>query len=400
KLEEEIHALEQEKESCVFRQEYERAGEIKKEQEKTRAKIERIRKKREKQAEESRPKVTAEEIAGIVSNWTKIPVQSIRETEAEKLLHLEEALHKRVVGQEEAVKAVSKAIRRGRVGLKDPGRPIGSFLFLGPTGVGKTELSKALAETMFGTENAMIRVDMSEYMEKHSVSKLIGSPPGYVGFDEGGQLSEKVRRNPDSVLLFDEIEKAHPDVFNILLQVLDDGQITDSQGRRVNFKNTVIIMTSNCGAENIVAPKTLGFGAKTTPDTEYAAMKTKVMDAVKHMFKPEFLNRIDEMIVFHALSRENMQDIVGIMLNRICARAKKEMNLTLKFTPSAKELLVEKGYDPKFGARPLHRAIQNLVEDELAGKLLEGSVKSGDSVTVGKKENILIFSLTNGKKVV
>ena len=392
KLEEEIRVLESEKEEAVFNQEYERASELKKQQEKKQARIERVREKWEKSQQEDRPYVTDEEIADIVSSWTKIPVKSIKETEANRLIRLEDTLHKRVVGQDEAVKAVSKAIRRGRVGMKDPKRPIGSFMFLGPTGVGKTELSKALAETMFGTENALIRVDMSEYMEKHSVSKLIGSPPGYVGFDEGGQLSEKVRRNPYSVLLFDEIEKAHPDVFNILLQVLDDGQITDSHGRRIDFKNTVIIMTSNCGAENIVTPKTLGFGAKTSSEEEYKVMKDRVLDAVKRMFKPEFLNRIDEILVFHALTKDNMHAIVNIMLKELTNRAKEQMNINLRFSEAAKELLVEKGYDPKFGARPLKRAIQNLIEDELAEKLLNGTYKGGDTVSVGKQKDHLTFS--------
>ncbi|MBP5224089.1 MAG: ATP-dependent Clp protease ATP-binding subunit [Lachnospiraceae bacterium] len=392
KLEEEIRSLESEKEEAVFNQEYERASELKKQQEKKQARIDRVREKWEKSQQEDRPYVTDEEIADIVSSWTKIPVKSIKETEANRLIRLEDTLHKRVVGQDEAVKAVSKAIRRGRVGMKDPKRPIGSFMFLGPTGVGKTELSKALAETMFGTENALIRVDMSEYMEKHSVSKLIGSPPGYVGFDEGGQLSEKVRRNPYSVLLFDEIEKAHPDVFNILLQVLDDGQITDSQGRRIDFKNTVIIMTSNCGAENIVTPKTLGFGAKTSSEEEYKVMKDRVLDAVKRMFKPEFLNRIDEILVFHALTKDNMHAIVNIMLKDLSNRAKEQMNINLRFSEAAKELLIEKGYDPKFGARPLKRAIQNLIEDELSEKLLNGTYKAGDTVSVGKQKDHLTFS--------
>ena len=392
KLEDEIRAIEAEKEEAVFNQEYDRASELKKQQEKKQARIEKVREKWERAQQEERPSVTEEEIADIVSSWTKIPVKSIKETEANRLIHLEDTLHKRVVGQEEAVKAVAKAIRRGRVGMKDPKRPIGSFLFLGPTGVGKTELSKTLAETMFGTENALIRVDMSEYMEKHSVSKLIGSPPGYVGFDEGGQLSEKVRRNPYSVLLFDEIEKAHPDVFNILLQVLDDGQITDSQGRRIDFKNTVIIMTSNCGAENIVTPKTLGFGAKTSTEEEYQTMKTRVMDSVRRMFKPEFLNRIDEILVFHALTKENMHSIVNIMLKDLSNRAKTQMNITLRFSESAKELLIEKGYDPKFGARPLKRAIQNLIEDELSEKLLNGTYKAGDTVSVGKRQDHLTFA--------
>ena len=392
KLEEKIAELEKEKEAAVFKQEFEEASEIKKKQQKLKEKEEKAREVWEKTQAEFRPQVTEEEIADIVANWTKIPVKSIQESEAQKLRGMETTLHKRVVGQDEAVNAVSKAIRRGRVGLKDPKRPIGSFLFLGPTGVGKTELCKALAEAMFGTENAMIRVDMSEYMEKHSVSKLIGSPPGYVGYEEGGQLSEKIRRNPYSVLLFDEIEKAHPDVFNILLQVLDDGQITDSQGRRVDFKNTVIIMTSNCGAESIVTPKTLGFGAKPSKEEDYQVMKDRVMEAVRKTFKPEFLNRIDEIIVFHPLDKNNMKDIVNIMLKDIVKRAKAQMNISLRFTRSAKELLIEKGYDPKYGARPLRRAIQNLVEDELAEKLLDGTFSQNDTISVGKDKEMLTFS--------
>ena len=301
-------------------------------------------------------------------------------------LVVEYALHERVVGQEEAVRAVSKAIRRGRVGLKDPHRPIGSFLFLGPTGVGKTELCKALAEAMFGTEQALIRVDMSEYMEKHSVSKMVGSPPGYVGYDEGGQLSEKVRRNPYSVILFDEIEKAHPDVFNILLQVLDDGHITDAQGRKIDFKNTIIIMTSNAGAARIVAPKVLGFAAKDNAETDYRIMKDNVMDEVRRIFKPEFLNRIDETIVFHQLNREHMHEIVEILLKGIRKRTETQMDLSLIVSDEAKEFLIDKGYDPKYGARPLKRAIQTEMEDRLAEALLNGDVREGDTVDVGVKE--------------
>jgi len=392
KLREQMAALEKEKEEAVFRQDFETAGELKLRQIKLQKKADKAALTFAKHQAENRPEVTGEEIADVVASWTKIPVKSIKESEANRLNRLESTLHKRVVGQNEAVTTISKAIRRGRVGLKDPKRPIGSFLLLGPTGVGKTELSKALAEAMFGSEQAIIRIDMSEYMEKHSVSKLIGSPPGYVGFEEGGQLSEKVRRNPYSVLLFDEVEKAHPDVFNILLQVLDDGQITDSQGRRVDFKNTVIIMTSNCGAENIITPKVLGFGSKQSKEADYNVMKDRVMEAVKHAFKPEFLNRIDDIIVFHALDKANMQDIVKIMLKDITRRAKEQMNLELRFTDGARELLVEKGYDPKYGARPLRRAIQNLVEDELAQKILDGSFKAGDTVFIGKTKSALKFT--------
>ena len=318
-------------------------------------------------------------------------MRKLAEEESERLRKLESILHERVVGQEEAVTAVAKAIRRGRVGLKDPKRPIGSFLFLGPTGVGKTELCKALAEAMFGTENALIRVDMSEYMEKHSVSKMIGSPPGYVGYEEGGQLSEKVRRNPYSVILFDEIEKAHPDVFNILLQVLDDGHITDAQGRKIDFKNTVLIMTSNAGAENIISPKRLGFASNDDAKERYRFMKERVMEEVKRMFKPEFLNRIDEIIVVHQLSQDHMKEIVDIMLKGICRRTLTQMNLKLTVDDSAKAFLVEKGYDEKYGARPLRRAIQNLLEDGLAEAVLDGKVKAGDGVTVTKGDDGLKF---------
>ena len=381
-LEEEIAALEKQKENAIRTEAYEKAGDIKKTQEKKREKIEKIRAKWQKERS-SKPMVVDEsEVADVVAEWTKIPVRKLEEEESERLKKLESILHQRVVGQEEAVASVAKAIRRGRVGLKDPKRPIGSFLFLGPTGVGKTELSKALAESMFGTENALIRVDMSEYMEKHSVSKMIGSPPGYVGYEEGGQLSEKVRRNPYSVILFDEVEKAHPDVFNILLQVLDDGHITDAQGRKIDFKNTIIIMTSNAGAENIISPKRLGFASSSDEKENYNFMKGRVMDEVKRLFKPEFLNRIDDIIVFHQLTKEHMKEIVSIMLQSIIARAKEQMAITLDVTPEAKELLVEKGYDEKYGARPLRRTIQNLLEDKLAEAVLEGTVKVGDEVEV------------------
>ena len=319
-------------------------------------------------------------------------MSKLAEGETERLLRLESILHERVVGQDEAVVAVAKAIRRGRVGLKDPKRPIGSFLFLGPTGVGKTELCKALAEAMFGTENALIRVDMSEYMEKHSVSKMIGSPPGYVGYEGGGQLSEKVRRNPYSVILFDEVEKAHPDVFNILLQVLDDGHITDSQGHKIDFKNTVIIMTSNAGAENIIAPKQLGFMSQDDEKVRYQRMKTGVMDEVKRMFKPEFLNRIDDTIVFHPLTKNHMKEIVTILLNVLAKRTKNQMSIRLNAGDDVKEYLVEKGYDEKYGARPLKRTIQNLIEDKLAELVLEGKVREGDSVKITCKDGELKFS--------
>ena len=333
-----------------------------------------------------------EDIAVVISAWTKIPVQKLTETEGVRLRKLEQTLHKRVIGQEEAVTAVAKAVKRGRVGIKSPNRPVGSFLFLGPTGVGKTELAKTLAEALFGKEDAMIRVDMSEYMEKHSVSKMIGSPPGYVGHDDGGQLSEKVRRNPYSVVLFDEIEKAHPDVFNILLQVLDDGHITDSQGRKVDFKNTVIIMTSNAGAKAIVEPKKLGFGAKEDAAEDYKKMKTNVMEEVKRLFRPEFLNRIDETIVFHALNEEHMKQIVGLMCNELIERVKNQLDIKLIVRDSAKKFIVEKGTDKKYGARPLRRALQNELEDKLAEAILNGDVKSGEEVVVHISNKELKFN--------
>ena len=390
-LEAEIRELEKAKEEAIRSEAYEEAGEIKKKQEKKREKIGKLREKWEEE-KNSRPLfVDEEEIADVVSGWTKIPVSKLKEEETERLLKLESILHERVVGQEEAVTAVSKAIRRGRVGLKDPRRPIGSFLFLGPTGVGKTELCKALAEAMFGTENALIRVDMSEYMEKHSVSKMIGSPPGYVGYEGGGQLSEKVRRNPYSVILFDEVEKAHPDVFNILLQVLDDGHITDSQGHKIDFKNTIVIMTSNAGAENIIAPRHLGFTSQDDEKARYTRMKTGVMDEVKRLFKPEFLNRIDEIIVFHPLSKTHMKEIVSIMLNTVGKRTKQQMSIRLNAGEDVKDFLVEKGYDEKYGARPLRRTIQNLVEDKLAEAVLEGRVREGDSVKLLLKDGQLKF---------
>ncbi len=337
--------------------------------------------------------VTAEDVAEVVSLWTKIPVAKLTQSEASKLLKLEENLHKRVIGQEEAVNAVSKAIRRGRVGLKDPNRPIGSFLFLGPTGVGKTELSKALAAALFGNENSMIRVDMSEYMEKQSVSKLIGSPPGYVGFEEGGQLSEKVRKNPYSVILFDEIEKAHPDVFNVLLQVLDDGRITDSQGRRADFKNTIIIMTSNAGADRIVEPKHLGFITEDDDTTlRHKEMKDNVMDEVKRIFRPEFLNRIDETVVFSALTKENVMDIASLMLKELKDRALNNLNIKLSYGKTLRDFIYKKGFDPKYGARPLKRAIQNYVEDKLSEEILAGHINSGDSVSISVKNDNVIFN--------
>ena len=365
---------------------------IQKEQMELGKKIDSTKRRFRKAQEKKQLEVGEEDIAVVISAWTKIPVQKLTETEGVRLRKLEQTLHKRVVGQEEAVTAVAKAVKRGRVGIKSPNRPVGSFLFLGPTGVGKTELAKTLAEALFGKEDAMIRVDMSEYMEKHSVSKMIGSPPGYVGHDDGGQLSEKVRRNPYSVVLFDEIEKAHPDVFNILLQVLDDGHITDSQGRKVDFKNTVIIMTSNAGAKAIVEPKKLGFGAKEDAAEDYKKMKTNVMEEVKRLFRPEFLNRIDETIVFHALNEEHMKQIVGLMCNELIERVKNQLDIKLIVRDSAKKFIVEKGTDKKYGARPLRRALQNELEDKLAEAILNGDVKSGEEVVVHISNKELKFN--------
>ena len=388
-----IDDLEEEKESAIRDEAYEKAGDIKKKQEKLKEKIRLTLEKWEKEKETRKLVVGENEVADVVAGWTKIPVKKLAQEESERLKNLEGILHERVVGQEEAVTAVSKAIRRGRIGLKDPKRPIGSFLFLGPTGVGKTELSKALAEAMFGTESSLIRVDMSEYMEKHSVSKMIGSPPGYVGYEEGGQLSEKVRRNPYSVILFDEIEKAHPDVFNILLQVLDDGHITDAQGRKIDFKNTIIIMTSNAGAENIIAPKRLGFGVATDAKADHEFMKGRVMEEVKRLFKPEFLNRIDEIIVFHQLTKEHMKGIADIMLRGIEKRSKEQLGITLTVNEAAKDLLIDKGYDDKYGARPLRRTIQSLLEDKMAEEILDGKLKKGVNVEVDCEEGKLTFTV-------
>ena len=393
-LEKSLATLDKEKELAISREEYERAGELKKIREGIVRQLDDANAEWQKVKDNRNLIVGEDEIASVVSDWTKIPVRKLAMGESEQLMKLEETLHNRVVGQDEAVRAVAKAIRRGRVGLKDPKRPIGSFLFLGPTGVGKTELSKALADAMFGNESALIRVDMSEYMEKHSVSKMIGSPPGYVGFEEGGQLSEKVRRNPYSVILFDEIEKAHPDVFNILLQILDDGVVTDSTGRKIDFKNTVIIMTSNAGAENIVAPKNLGFNVSSDPESDYRNMKDKVMDEVKRLFKPEFINRIDEIIVFHMLTKTDMSAIVDIMIASINKRLAEQMDITIEFSPEAKEYIVDEGYDEKYGARPLKRELQTKVEDRLAEEILDGRVKKGDTIAVtlsAEPEKKLIF---------
>ncbi len=370
-----------------------KAKECRVEREELVKKAEKLAVKAKKEVQKKNLSVDEDTVADIVSGWTKIPVKRLAEDEAVRLRKLEKILHKRVVGQEDAVAAVSKAVRRGRVGLKDPRRPVGSFLFLGPTGVGKTEISKALAEAIFGKEQAMIRVDMSEYMEKHSVSKLIGSPPGYVGHEDGGQLSEKVRRNPYSVILFDEIEKAHPDVFNILLQVLDDGHITDSQGRKVDFKNTIIIMTSNAGAQAIVEPKKLGFSHIEDEKRDYERMKTGVMEEVKRIFKPEFLNRIDETIVFRSLNKEDMKQIVSMMLKDLITRCESQMNITLTVQSSVKDYIVEKAYEPKYGARPLRRKIQSAIEDSLAEEILDGTIKKGDKVVASVKKDQIVFTV-------
>ena len=403
RTEKKIGELESEKELAIMEEDFDRASAINKKEQKAKKRLEKLREAEAPSDKEAEvPRVTEAEIADVVSSWTKIPVRKLTEAESERIRNLESILHERIVSQDEAVKAVSRAIKRGRVGIKDPRRPIGSFMFLGPTGVGKTELSKALAEAVFGSENALIRVDMSEYMEKHSVSKMIGSPPGYVGFEEGGQLSEKVRRNPYSVILFDEIEKAHPDVFNILLQVLDDGCITDAQGRKVDFKNTIIIMTSNAGAQNIVAPKMLGFMAAEDADASYQGMKQRVMDEVRQMFKPEFLNRIDEIIVFRQLTKDNMGKIVDIMLRDVTGRMKSQMDITAEISEDAKQILIERGYDEKYGARPLKREIQTLVEDNIAEEVLAGNIKAGDTVLIAadpqQKDSLKILRLPRHRR--
>lgn len=386
-----VRELTAQKEESIRRGDFAEASLIQKEQEAAQAKLQAVKKRFEKKCASMNPSVTEDDIAEVVSVWAKVPVQKLAESDTERLKKLEAVLHKRVIGQEEAVSAVARAVKRGRVGLKDPRRPIGSFLFLGPTGVGKTELSKALAEALFGSEESMIRVDMSEYMEKHSVAKMIGSPPGYVGHGEGGQLSDQVRTHPYSVVLFDEIEKAHPDVFNILLQVLDDGHITDSQGRKVDFSNTVIIMTSNAGAKAIVEPKKLGFAAKEDPAGDYKRMKQNVMDEVKLIFRPEFLNRIDEIIVFHALEKSHMKKIVSLMCREFAARLEAQLDIHLNLRESAKSLIAEKGTDAKYGARPLRRALQTELEDKLAEAVLNGEVKPGDHVEAGASKNGIRF---------
>ena len=390
-MEDSLKELVQQKEESIRRGDFAEASLVQKEQEQVEKKLEEVKKRFQKKTSSKQPSVTEEDIAEVVSAWTKVPVQKLAESDADRLKKLESVLHKRVIGQDEAVSAVARAVKRGRVGLKDPRRPIGSFLFLGPTGVGKTELSKALAEALFGNEESMIRVDMSEYMEKHSVAKMIGSPPGYVGHEEGGQLSDQVRTHPYSVVLFDEIERAHPDVFNILLQVLDDGHITDSQGRKVDFSNTVIIMTSNAGAKAIVEPKKLGFATKEDPAGDYKRMKQNVMDEVKMIFRPEFLNRIDETIVFHALDQTHMKKIVTLLCRDFTKRLSDQLDIHLTLRESAKNLIVEKGTDAKYGARPLRRALQTELEDKLADAILNGEIKAGDHVEAGASKKEIRF---------
>ncbi|OGO84045.1 MAG: ATP-dependent Clp protease ATP-binding subunit ClpC [Clostridiales bacterium GWE2_32_10] len=396
-MEQKIKDLDKEKESAIKTEQYEKAGEVKEKQNKLKRRLQKLNDEWKIENTKTTQIVTENEIADIISSWTGIPVRKLEREESNRLMSMEKLLHERVVGQEEGVNAVSKAIRRGRVGLKDPKRPVGSFLFLGPTGVGKTELSKALAEVIFGDENAMVRIDMSEYMEKHSVSKLIGSPPGYVGHDEGGQVTEKIRKKPYAVILLDEIEKAHPDVFNILLQILDDGHITDSQGRKVDFKNSVIIMTSNIGASNIISPKKMGFVYEKDEKKDYDNMKKMVMDEVKKVFKPEFLNRIDEAIVFHSLTDQNIREIVQILFNQLKTRIKKNVNLNIKITDEAIEHISKSGFDQQYGARPLKRTIQTKIEDKLAEIMLEGEIKDEATVTVDLKDNEIVLKFRNKK---
>ena len=397
-LELKLREIQNDKEKAVKAADLSMAKELQARQREIEKEIAGYKEKEERRNKRKKISVTESSVADIISDWTKIPVQRLTEGETRRLARLEKELHKRVIGQDEAVKSVAQAVKRGRVGLKDPNRPIGSFLFLGPTGVGKTELSKALAEAVFGSEQAMIRVDMSEYMEKHSVSKLIGSPPGYVGYDEGGQLSEKVRRNPYSVLLFDEIEKAHPDVFNILLQVLDDGHITDAHGRKVDFKQTIIIMTSNAGAQSIIEPKKLGFMSNQDEKQDYDRMKSGVMEEVRRLFKPEFLNRIDEIMVFHPLNKSHIKKIVNIMLKKLEKRCREQLEIELKITESVREFLAESGFDSKYGARPLRRAIQTKLEDPMANALLEGRIKRGETVRIQLRQKEICFTPVSEEK--
>ncbi len=391
-MEQQIREMDKEVEDLLAKEDFAGAGEVHRKQEALIKKYNRKKASENKKEKNADYVVTENDIAEVVAMWTRIPVKKIAEKESERLLKLEKILHERVIGQEDAVVAVSKAIRRGRVGLQDPNRPIGSFLFLGPTGVGKTELSKALAEAMFGDENALIRVDMSEYMEGHSVSKMIGSPPGYVGYDEGGQLSEKVRRHPYSVILFDEIEKAHPDIFNVLLQVLDDGHITDAKGRKVSFKNTILIMTSNVGAQRIIEPKKLGFDTASDAKKDYEHMKSGVMEEVKRLFKPEFINRIDEIMVFHPLNEKEMMEIVTLLSKSLSKRCKEQLGIDLVMSQTVKQFLVKKYSDAKMGARPLKRAIQSVIEDAMAEELLKGNIKRDSKVTISLKDEKVVFT--------
>ena len=386
-----IDELSEEMEQAIIDGDIALASSIKKEKDGLIAKKEAEEKRLNRRSKLKPITLTENDVAAVVALWTKIPVAKLTEQESVRLRKIESTLHKRVIGQEEAVSAVARAVRRGRVGLKEKGRPIGSFLFLGPTGVGKTEISKALAEAVFGNENSMIRVDMSEYMEKHSVSKMIGSPPGYVGYEEGGQLSEKVRRNPYSVILFDEIEKAHPDVFNVMLQILDDGHVTDSQGRKVDFKNTIIIMTSNAGAQAIIEPKKLGFASKEDASKDYEFMKNGVMEEVKRIFKPEFLNRIDETIVFRALTKDDMKEIAALQVKQFAARCKEQMDISVNIPATVKTWIVEKSFEPKYGARPIRRKIQTALEDVMAEDILAGKIKSGDKVKAKIKKDEVVF---------
>jgi len=395
-LEGRLEEVRKEKDAAVQSQEFEEAAALRDQEQKLREELDKTKKDWKERQGQLNMEVTPEDIATVVASWTGIPVLKLREEETERLLKMEEILHDRVIGQDEAVKSVSRAVRRARAGLKDPKRPIGSFIFLGPTGVGKTELARAVAETLFGDEDAMIRVDMSEYMEKHSTARLVGAPPGYVGYDEGGQLTEKVRRKPYSVILLDEIEKAHPDVFNILLQVLDDGRLTDSKGRTVDFRNTVVIMTSNVGASMIKKNTTLGF---TTGDTErkYQDMKDKVMDELKKSFRPEFLNRIDEVIVFHSLEEEHIEQIVSLMTDELRKRLR-EQHIDFQLTDDAKKILAKEGFDPAYGARPLRRAIQRHIEDRLSEELLKGNISKGDTVNIESEEGKLVVKRLEGTK--
>lgn len=392
-LNEQLKNIQKEKEAAIKSQEFEKAAILRDKEKELQKELENLKNNWQQNKNRRESTVTPEDIAEIVSSWTGIPVNKLEETEATKLLRLEEVLHQRVIGQDEAIKVVAQAVRRARAGLKDPDRPIGSFIFLGPTGVGKTELARTLAEALFDDEEAMVRIDMSEYMEKHSVSRMIGSPPGYVGYDEGGQLTEPIRRRPYSVVLFDEIEKAHPDVFNILLQILEDGQLTDSTGRKVDFKNTVVIMTSNVGANLIEREATMGFKVNIDEKEEYEDMKDKVMTELRRTFRPEFLNRLDEIIVFHALNKEHIKEIVNLMLNDLRKRLE-ENNITIEVTDEAKMLLVEDGFDPQYGARPLRRSIQRLVENPLSEKILAGAIKDGDTVRIDVENGVLAFATT------